>query len=48
MFAQDNGEPMHPDSVTDWLSKFSKRHGLPDITPMRSVTHLQPWLCRTE
>lgn len=33
MFAQDNGEPMHPDSVTDWLSKFSKRHGLPHITP---------------
>ena len=34
MFAQDNGEPMHPDSVTDWLSKFSKRHGLPHITWM--------------
>lgn len=24
---------MHPDSVTDWLSKFSKRHGLPHINP---------------
>lgn len=33
MFAQDNGKPMHPDSVTDWLSKFSKRHGLPHINP---------------
>ncbi len=21
VFAQDNGKPMHPDSVTDWLSK---------------------------
>ncbi len=33
VFAQDNGGPMHPDSVTDWLSKFSKRHGLPHINP---------------
>ena len=24
---------MHPDSVTDWLKKFSKRHGLPHINP---------------
>ena len=28
-----NGKPMHPDSVTDWLAKFSKRHGLPHINP---------------
>lgn len=33
VFSQDNGKPMHPDSVTDWLSKFSKRHGLPHINP---------------
>ena len=33
LFAQDNGSPMHPDSVTDWMSKFSKRHGLPHINP---------------
>lgn len=33
VFAQDNGKPMHPDSVTDWMSKFSKRHGLPHINP---------------
>ena len=33
LFAQDNGNPIHPDSVTDWLSKFSKRHGLPHINP---------------
>lgn len=31
VFAQDNGKPMHPDSVTDWLKKFSRRHGLPHI-----------------
>ena len=24
---------MHPDSITSWLSKFSKRHGLPHINP---------------
>jgi len=33
VFSQDNGKPMHPDSVTSWLSKFSKRHGLPHINP---------------
>ena len=33
LFAQDDGKPMHPDSVTDWLAKFSKRHGLPHINP---------------
>ncbi|MDE6281676.1 MAG: site-specific integrase [Oscillospiraceae bacterium] len=33
VFSQDNGRPMHPDSVTDWLKKFSKRHNLPHINP---------------
>jgi integrase len=33
VFCQDNGGPMHPDSVTDGLAKFSKRHGLPHINP---------------
>lgn len=33
VFTQDNGRPMHPDSVTDWLNKFSKHHGLHHITP---------------
>ncbi len=33
VFVQDNGKPMHPDSVTDWLNKFSKRHNLPHINP---------------
>ena len=33
LFAQDNGGPMHPDSVTDWMDKFSKRHDLPHINP---------------
>ena len=33
VFAQDNGKPIHPDTVTDWLAKFSKRHDLPHIHP---------------
>lgn len=33
LFTRDNGSPMHPDSVTSWLDKFSKRHGLPHINP---------------
>lgn len=33
VFTQDTGGPMHPGSVTDWLAKFSKRHGLPHINP---------------
>lgn len=33
VFAQDNGKPMHPDSVTDWLNKFGNRHNLPHINP---------------
>lgn len=31
LFTKDNGEPMHPDSVSGWLDKFSKRHGLPHL-----------------
>ena len=31
VFCQDDGSPMHPDSVPNWLGKFSKRHGLPHI-----------------
>lgn len=31
VFTQDTGKPMHPDSVTDWLKKFSKRHDRPHI-----------------
>ena len=33
VFTKDNGDPLHPDSVTDWLAKFSKRHGLRHINP---------------
>ena len=33
VFAQDTGAPMHPDSVTDYLKKLSKRYGLPHLNP---------------
>lgn len=33
VFTQENGTPMHPDSITDWLGKFSKRYNLPHINP---------------
>ena len=29
----EDGKLMHPDGITDFLSKFSKRHGLPHIHP---------------
>ncbi len=33
VFTKDNGEWMSPDSITQWLSVFSDRHGLPHIHP---------------
>ena len=33
VFAQDNGAPMHPDSMTDYLKKLSRRYGLPHLNP---------------
>jgi integrase len=33
VFVQDDGKAMHPDSITDWMAKFSQRHGLPHINP---------------
>ena len=33
IFIQADGKPMHPDTITDWLNKFSKRNDLPHINP---------------
>ena len=33
VFTRDDGRAMHPDSITDWLAKFSKEKGLPHIHP---------------
>lgn len=32
-FTQDDGTPIHPDSVNKWLREFSKEHNLPAINP---------------
>ena len=31
VFARDNGEPVHPDSITNYLTKFSEKYDLPHI-----------------
>ncbi len=33
LFTQENGEPMHPDSVNDYLAKFSKKYGFRHLHP---------------
>lgn len=33
VFTRETGEPIHPDSITDWQSKFSAKHGLRHIHP---------------
>lgn len=33
VFTQDDGQPIRPDSITQWLAGFSERHGLPHINP---------------
>lgn len=33
VFQQDNGAPMHPDSINVWLRRFSERYGLPHLNP---------------
>lgn len=33
VFTQDNGDRMCPDSITNWLDKFSKANNLPHIHP---------------
>ena len=43
----DNGQPMHPDSPTDWLSNFYKRHNLSHINPHK-FRHTQASLLISE
>lgn len=33
VFVREDGGPMHPDGITDWLGKFSKENVLPHIHP---------------
>ncbi|MBR3559934.1 MAG: tyrosine-type recombinase/integrase [Oscillospiraceae bacterium] len=43
----DSGKPMHPDSPTDWLANFAKRHDLPPIHPHK-FRHTQASLLISE
>ena len=33
LYTRDDGRPMRPDGITQWLADFSRRHGLPHINP---------------
>lgn len=49
LFIKDNGSyigyPMHPESITDWLDKFSYKNGLPHINPHAFRHTLASVLC---
>lgn len=36
VFTKDNGEWLHPDSITRWLNNFSRDNGLPISIPTPS------------
>jgi len=38
LFTSPRGGPMHPDSITQWFSKFIKRSGLPKVS-LHSLRH---------
>lgn len=38
LFIKDDSTPMHPDSITDWTSKFIKKYNLPHFSP-HSLRH---------
>lgn len=49
LFVKDSGSdigyPMHPDSITDWLNKFSEKNNLPHINPHAFRHTLASVLC---
>lgn len=49
LFIQDSGNnigyPMHPDSITDWLDRFSEKNNLPHINPHAFRHTLASVLC---
>lgn len=47
LFTSWNGKPIHPDTVTDWFSKFIKRSGLPNVT-LHSLRHTNATLMIAE
>lgn len=38
VFTQDNGKPMHPDSITGWVANFREENSLPYFSP-HSLRH---------
>lgn len=47
LFTTWNGKPIHPDTITDWFSKFIKRSGLPYVT-LHSLRHTNATLMIAE
>lgn len=47
LFTSWNGKPIHPDTITDWFSKFIKRSGLPYVT-LHSLRHTNATLMIAE
>lgn len=49
LFVREDGDavgyPMHPDSLTQWLDRFSRRHSLPHINPHAFRHTLASVLC---
>lgn len=33
VIVRENGQPIHPDSISLWVSEFGKRHGIPRVHP---------------
>jgi len=47
LFTQWNGLPIHPDTFTDWFSKFIKRNNFPPVT-LHSLRHTNATLMIAE
>lgn len=47
LFTSWNGKTIHPDTITDWFSKFIKRSGLPYVT-LHSLRHTNATLMIAE
>lgn len=39
IFTTDTGSPIFPDSITQWFTKFRKKHGFPDGITIHSLRH---------
>ncbi len=39
IFTRDNGEPIHPDTLSDWFKKFQKDNGFKEIISLHGLRH---------